>query len=326
VRRARQHGNGLDAWPGYVDALSTLLMVLIFVLLVFVLAQGFLSVALAGRNTALTEASRRLAQQSAANLELSQKSETQAQSLAKTLAELSDTQARLRAAAALRDTLGAQLQQAQRDAAQSATETASLSRQLAAVQESLQQVNAALAAAKLAGAGKDQQIASLGQKLNEALTAKVEELQHYRSEFFGRLRDVLAGKPGIQVVGDRFVFQSEVLFPVNSADMTPAGEAQIRALAATVKQIGNEIPATLPWLLRVDGHADKQKIQHGKFTDNWALSAARAIAVVKLLISQGVPPEHLAATGFGDNQPLDMADTQAAYAKNRRIELRLTDR
>ncbi len=154
----------------------------------------------------------------------------------------------------------------------------------------------------------------------------MEELQRYRSEFFGRLRDVLANHQGIQVVGDRFVFQSEVLFPLGSAELTQAGQNEITALAVTIKDIAKEIPPGINWMLRVDGHTDRQPIRSGAFPSNWELSAARAITVVKLLIADGVPPEHLAATGFADYQPLDAADTPDAYAKNRRIELRLTDR
>ena len=154
----------------------------------------------------------------------------------------------------------------------------------------------------------------------------MEELQRYRSDFFGKLREVLANRPGIQIVGDRFVFQSEVLFPVGSADLTAAGQDQIRALAATLKQIAAEIPPDVNWLLRVDGHADRQPLDRGRFGSNWELSAGRAIGVVKLLIAEGIPPNRLAATGFADYQPLDTSDTPDAYAKNRRIELRLTDR
>jgi chemotaxis protein MotB len=154
----------------------------------------------------------------------------------------------------------------------------------------------------------------------------VEELQQYRSEFFGRLRSVLANRPDITVVGDRFVFQSEVLFPVGSADLTQAGTAQMTALAVTIKDIAQEIPKDVNWVLRVDGHTDPQPVKNGAFASNWELSAARAITVVKLLIADGVPAEHLAATGFGQYQPFGPGDTPDAYAKDRRIELRLTDR
>ena len=191
--------------------------------------------------------------------------------------------------------------------------------QLAALQKALDVSDAA-------GRDKDVQIANLGGLLNAALARKVEELQRYRSEFFGKLREVLANRPGIQVVGDRFVFQSEVLFPVGSAELTSAGVEQINRLAETLKQISAEIPKNVAWMLRVDGHADRQRIEAGRWGSNWELSAGRAITVIKMLIADGIPPNRLAATGFGENQPLDPADTPEAYAKNRRIEIRLTDR
>jgi chemotaxis protein MotB len=187
-------------------------------------------------------------------------------------------------------------------------------------------VSAVLDATEKADKDKDVQIANLGSRLNAALANKVEELQRYRSEFFGKLRDVLANRPGIQIVGDRFVFQSEVLFPIGSADLTQAGQDEINTLAGTIKQIAAEIPPGLNWILRVDGHADRLPVNRGPFASNWELSSQRAINVVKLLIADGVPPQHLAATGFADFQPLDSADTPEANAKNRRIELRLTDR
>ena len=137
---------------------------------------------------------------------------------------------------------------------------------------------------------------------------------------------MLAGKPGIQVVGDRFVFQSEVLFPVGKAELTPAGVTQMTEIAATIRDIATSIPLDLQWILRVDGHTDPQPLKGGAFASNWELSSARAITVVKLLITFGVPPEHLAATGFGEFQPFAAGETEDAFAKDRRIELRLTDR
>jgi chemotaxis protein MotB len=435
----RRGENGLSPWPGYVDALSTLLMVIIFVLLVFVLAQGFLSVALSSRDKQLDRVNRQLAEMTdmlslekgrnadlsksitqlnqdlsattAAGAALTQqfaalKEEVgranaerdtlrterdrfaqqladaglQAQSAAarndalqaqitamqQQMAELDRTVTadkatietrlsdiaklteQIRALAALRDELQKQAENAAGSAAteqqrRAAVETqladerklsesaraqiALLSRQVDDLKAQLTAVAQALDLAQTQNKAKDTQIANLGDKLNTALAAKVEELQRYRSEFFGRLRDVLANRPGIQIVGDRFVFQSEVLFPLGSADMSQAGQAEINALAGTVKQIAAEIPPGINWILRVDGHTDRQPIKGPlAFASNWELSTARAITVVKLLIADGVSPEHLAATGFADNQPLDSADTPDAYAKNRRIELRLTDR
>jgi chemotaxis protein MotB len=463
ARRRRSDVDALNPWPGYVDALSTLLMVIIFVLLVFVLAQAFLSVALTGRDRALDRLNRQVAeltdmlslergrtgelQLSVASLnrdlaaatasreqiarDLSGARSDQAQlqadrdalrtdrdrlsarladatlqsqsaaarneqlqarvaetagrtdqagqeaaglagQLADTRRQLAQVQAELdrtvkadkatvdarvaeiagladqvRALTALRAELEKQVQDA---AARATTEeqrrqalaaqlgdeqklgetaraqVALLNQQMAQLRDQMAQVASALDIAEKGGRDKDAIISNLGSRLNTALASKVEELQRYRSEFFGRLRDVLANRPGIQVVGDRFVFQSEVLFPAGSADLTPAGQDQIKQLAATLKGIAADIPKDINWLLRVDGHADRQATSGGSFATNWELSSQRAINVVKLLVAEGVPANRLAATGFGEFQPLDPADTPAAYARNRRIEIRLTDR
>jgi chemotaxis protein MotB len=423
--RIRRHGgNGLDAWPGYVDALSTLLMVIIFVLLVFVLAQAFLTVTLSGRSHQLDTANQRLAeladalsleQGKAATLQssvaqLSQQLAARSAERDKLAAQLSDAQlsvqaattanARLqsqltatsaqadaakaqldemkrqiaeldktvavdkdtlqaklsdlatldnqtRALAALRDELEKQAQDAaaramteqqRRQAVQqqlsdekklgdsARAQIALLNQQIDELKGQLSSVASALDLQQRQDKEKDAQIANLGQKLNVALAAKVEELQGYRSEFFGKLRTLLANRPGITVVGDRFVFQSEVLFPVGSAELTQSGTAQMTALAVTIKDIAAEIPTDLNWVLRVDGHTDPQPVKGGQFASNWELSAERAITVVKLLIADGVPAQHLAATAFGEYQPFGSGDTPDAYAKDRRIELRLTDR
>ena len=421
LRRRGSQQDGLTAWPGYVDALSTLLMVIIFVLLVFVLAQAFLSVALSGREKALeqlgkemAEISNMLALEKGQNADLQLSLATLTKDLAAAQSKNDNLTALLNAAGqtataataerdqlrAERDRLNAQLADAnsQLKSAQSRTQAlqgqatenlrqqdretaAQLANQVRALQalrdelerkaqdaavrattaeergravaielaeektlsqsqraqvallnQQIEQVRLQLAglakaldASEASAKDKDVQIADLGQRLNVALARKVEELQRYRSEFFGRLSTVLAGRPGISVVGDRFVFQSEVLFPVGSADLSPAGQDQLRQLATTLKDIAKTIPPEVNWLLRVDGHADHQPVT-GKFASNWELSSSRAITVVKMLIEQGIQADRLAAAGFADNQPLDPANTPAAFARNRRIELRLTDR
>ena len=201
-----------------------------------------------------------------------------------------------------------------------------LNRQVEELRAQFASVQDALGIETQKSRAKDIEIGNLGQKLNAALVEKVEELRQYRSEFFGKLRTLLEGKPGIQVIGDRFVFQSEVLFPLGKSDLTPAGVSQMTTIAATIKGIAASIPADVHWILRVDGHTDPQPLKDGVFASNWELSSARAITVVKLLITFGVPPEHLAATGFGEFQPFAAGDTPEAYDKDRRIELRLTDR
>ncbi len=173
---------------------------------------------------------------------------------------------------------------------------------------------------------EDQQvtISDLGSKLNLALANKVEELSRFRSEFFGRLRQLLGDRPDIRTVGDRFVFQSEVLFPTASADIEPGGQTELRKLADSLRQISAEIPSDLPWVLEIDGHTDERPISTPEFPSNWELSTERAINVGKFLISQGIPPERIAVAGFGSFQPLDDRHDEIAYRRNRRIEIKLT--
>jgi chemotaxis protein MotB len=202
-----------------------------------------------------------------------------------------------------------------------------LTRQLEALRGEMARLNAALDASEVETRDRDAQIALLGQRLNAALAARVEELQSYRSDFFGRLRQVLGDRPEVRIVGDRFVFQSEVLFPVGGAELSAAGQQQVRELARVLIGLSAQFPRDLAWVLRVDGHADRSPLRGtGRFASNWELSAARAIAVAQLLIAEGLPPNRVAAAAFGDTQPLDDRDTPEAYARNRRIELRLTDR
>ncbi|MGG5886323.1 peptidoglycan -binding protein [Falsiroseomonas sp. HC035] len=202
-------------------------------------------------------------------------------------------------------------------------QVALLTRQLEALRAEMSRVAGALDAAEDAGRDKEAQIVALGQRLNVALAARVEELQQYRSDFFGRLRRVLGERPEVRIVGDRFVFQSEVLFPVGSAEMSPAGQQQMRELGTVLLELSRQFPADLGWLLRVDGHADRSPIRGGGRNANWELSAARALAVARLLIDAGLPANRVAAAAFGDTQPLDDRDTPDALARNRRIELRL---
>jgi chemotaxis protein MotB len=167
-------------------------------------------------------------------------------------------------------------------------------------------------------------IADLGGKLNLALAGKVEELSRFRSEFFGRLRQVLGERPDVRVVGDRFVFQSEVLFPSASATIEPGGRDELRKLADSLREISSEIPSDLPWVLQINGHTDRRPISTPEFPSNWELSAARAINVGKFLVEQGIPPERIAVAGFAHFHPLDDRSDEIAYRRNRRIEIKLT--
>jgi len=188
-------------------------------------------------------------------------------------------------------------------------------------------LNTALGAAEADAKSKDAQIVDLGTRLNRALATKVEELARYRSEFFGRLREVIGNRADIRVVGDRFVFQSEVLFPSGSATLADEGRQQIAKLADTLKGLIAQIPEGIDWVLRVDGHTDRVPVNPGsRFSSNWELSQARALAVVMQLIDQGIPPNRLVAAGFGEYQPIDQGDDEISFRRNRRIEFKLTER
>ena len=201
-----------------------------------------------------------------------------------------------------------------------------LSEQLSEIRRQLAALNEALEASESKNVAKNIQIVNLGKRLNAALATRVQELARYRSEFFGRLREVLGNRSDIRIVGDRFVFQSEVLFASADAELNPAGSDQLGQLAATLRQISADIPDELDWVLRVDGHTDVRPIRTTQFPSNWELSSARATSVVKFLIEKGIPPHRLVAAGFGQYQPLDAGDDEIAYRRNRRIEFKLTQR
>jgi chemotaxis protein MotB len=379
MRQRRHTSNGLDAWPGYVDALSTLLMVTIFVLLVFVLAEAFLSAALSGSNNTITQLQEQiseltqslametnkdstLSQELAAlnaqlasaqsqNATLSQQLSSSTSALTglqdqqKTLqAQLSDAQTQAAAAASRLAELQAQMVAAsgtpdvqaqladtktqltaqQKLSAQEAAQITLLNQQLAALRAQLAALQTALDAAQQADTADKVQITDLGKQLNEALARKVEELQQYQSVFFRALSESLKGEPNIKVVGDRFVFESDVLFPVDAATITQAGQAEIGDVADAVKTIAAKIPPDVNWVLSVDGYADAQPITGGAYKSNFDLSSARALAVLDQLIADGVPANRLVTSGMGSNNPIAPGNTAADYAQNRRIEFRLT--
>ena len=407
---ARRHERSTNIWPGFVDALATLLMVIIFLLLIFIMAQVFLGQALTGRDQALrklegeiselanllalerkttdnlradvsrlsTELQASVAERDRLNTnlaELRMRAESAEQQLVDAMVtmeanrqtisgletsladankavkvkeqELIDRAQKLAALArevealtALRDELTAKVMElgkqadekgkaliAEKEISESArAQVALMNRQLAALREQLASLEATLRAAEEKAQAQGVQIESLGKRLNAALASKVQELSRYRSEFFGRLREVLGNRPGIRIVGDRFVFQSEVLFDVGSADLGPAGKEQMQALAQTLNELMARIPQDIDWVLRVDGHTDKTPISNARFPSNWELSAARAISVVKYLIDLGLPPVRLVAAGFAANRPIDPGQDEIALRRNRRIELKLTQR
>lgn len=308
----RGHRSELNVWPGWVDGLSSLIIVVIFVLMVFVIAQAFLQQQLIGKDRSLLELTRRVA-------ELNQMLGKERDDSAILKAQIADVNAKLAAATAERD------QNAQ-NANASAAQIQALAQQIADLTAELQKLNDALGQANAKAQEQSTTIAELTQKLNIALATKVTELAKYRSEFFGRLREVLGDRSDIRIVGDRFVFQSEVLFPSASATLEEGGKQELAKLARTLIDIGKTIPANVNWVLRVDGHTDKRPIHTAEFASNWELSTARATAVLEYLIDQGVPANRLAAAGFAEYQPVDQGTDDAALAHNRRIELKFDQR
>jgi chemotaxis protein MotB len=330
----------VNYWPGFVDALSTMLLVIIFLLSVFMLSQFFLSREVTGKDTVLARLNRQIEElTSLLAMERSQKNadEGKISMLSATLENAQKDQQRLRTAA---DSGGAGAEAAA-DKANSALDALDTQRQLttralAQIDILNQQINAlrkqlaaiqdALDASETSDRESQAKISDLGQRLNVALAQKVQELARYRSDFFGRLRQILGSRPDIRVVGDRFVFESSVLFESGKADLSGAGHQSLDSLASAVLDLEREIPPDIPWILRIDGHTDSKAITTGPFKSNWELSSARAIAVVQYLVSKGVDPHYLAAAGFGEFQPIDNGTDEDALARNRRIELKLTER
>ncbi len=414
---SRREQRSTVIWPGFVDALATLLMVIIFLLLIFVMAQFFLGQALSGRDKALKELENDLSALSSvlaltksenaqlqtkvdslqnqlsasldnrANIEqqlaalridyasaTDELSEFKARSVAdkekidRQLSEIADLSGDVAALKALKDVLEKEVStlsfraQAAEDATkqleQSLSETttslaktsserddlkvglaekqeiadtvraqlALMNKQMAALRQQLNQLNVALEASELDAKEKNVQIELLGQRLNAALASKVQELSRYRSEFFGRLRHLIGNRDDVQIVGDRFVLQSELLFAKGSADIAAGGERELGKLATTLLEIALKMPGDIDWILRVDGHTDNDPIATLKFPSNWELSTARALSVVHTLIKAGIPAKRLAATGFGEHYPLTSGSNEIAKAKNRRIELKFTQR
>jgi chemotaxis protein MotB len=326
--------SGMNYWPGFVDALSTLVLSVIFLLTVFMVAQFYLSQEVEGKDTALARLNAQIAQLSQLlSLERTKKTDLQEQlaQMQATLAQTKGERDRLAAAQAqgAGDLGGAdkQLDEQKQVTARALAQIENLNEQIGALRRQIAALEDALGASEKKESSAQLRIADLGQRLNLALAQRVQELSHYRSDFFGKLRDILGNRPDIRVVGDRFVFQSEVFFDSGSATLRPEGRAELDKLASAIVDLTNKIPTDINWVLQVNGHTDIRPIgPPSPFQSNWDLSSARALSVVKYLISKGVPPQRLAAAGFGEYDPIDPGTTPEALAHNRRIELKLTAR
>jgi chemotaxis protein MotB len=340
LARARRD-SGMNYWPGFVDALSTLVLGIIFLLTIFVVVQFYLTQEVTGKDTALS----RLTAQIAQLTELLSLEKTGKMSLEEQLASLRSS---LSGAEGERDRykglyegvgsgaadaqgkaneLSGQLDSEKRLTARALAQVEVLNQQIAALRRQLAALEDALDATEKKDKESQVRIADLGQRLNVALAQRVQELSRYRSDFFGRLRAILGNRPDIRIVGDRFVFQSEVFFDTGKSTLDkPEGRAELDALASALLELEKKIPGEIAWVLRVDGHTDVRPINSPQFKNNWELSAARAISVVQYLVGKGVSPQRLVAAGFGEFQPIDSDTTDEAFNRNRRIELKLTER
>jgi len=383
-------------WPGFVDALATLLMVIIFVLLVFVLIQVNLAYRVAGqdatmndmraqivslgdllnlerkandelkdelagisslldattkeRDSLVTQLANATATLSLQDSEIKQLTAIQAQTeesletarqtiaervaaleaieltLAEAQAKLMESEVEIADAAARNVSSLARISELETKNVASRAEVAQMTNAVTALRLRIEELTTLLAEKEAQAARDKIAIASLGKSLNNALASRVQELQRFRSEFFGRLREVLRGRDDVRIVGDRFVFQSEVLFAQGAASLGPEGEEKLGQLAVALNQIAAEIPEDIDWILQVEGHTDDIPVRAGRFADNWDLSTERALSVVRFLAESGLPANRLAAAGYGEFQPLDDAGSDEARRRNRRIEMKLTQR
>ena len=340
LARTRRGDSGLNYWPGFVDALSTLVLSIVFLLTVFLVVQFFLSQEVTGKDKALEQLNAKIAQlnetlslEKLGKLSLDDQVAQLRAGLANAEAErdrvkgLYDGLASAGSNAAGRtNELNRALDSEKQVTARAMAQIEVLNQQISALRRQLAALEDALDASEKRDKESQNRIADLGSRLNVALAQRVQELTRYRSEFFGRLRAILGNRPDIRVVGDRFVFQSEVFFDTGQATLLPEGQQELNSVATALVDLDKQIPAEISWVLRVDGHTDVRPINSPVFKSNWELSSARAISVVQYLISLGVPAQRLVAAGFAEFQPLDPGNTEDAFRRNRRIELKLTER
>lgn len=338
---SRRRADRVDYWPGFVDALSSLLLAILFLLSVFVLAQFLLSQEISGKDTALDRLNNQineLTQLLALERSGKQSLEDQLRTLTVSLDQAQSDRTRLEEllqqgsgaageAETRADVLSDSLDEQRKVSDRALNQVKLLNLQISALRKQIAALEDALDVAEEKDRESSTKIADLGKRLNVALAQRVQELNRYRSDFFGRLREILGNREDIRIVGDRFVFQAGVLFPSGGANLNPVGLEEMAKLARALVELGEEIPEEIDWVLRVDGHTDNIPLSgRGKYADNWELSSARATAVVKFLIEQEVPANRLVAAGFGEFQPLDPEDTDEARNRNRRIELKLTEK
>jgi chemotaxis protein MotB len=338
--RAKRGADYGEFWPGFVDVLSTLLLVVTFLMSLFMIAQYFAAQEVTGKDNALRKLTRQISElTSLLNLEKgkAKTSEDELASLQASLSALREDNSKLLGTGLGADekaklaenrisSLTADLETQKNASSEALAKVDLLNQQLLALRRQIAALNEALEASEKKEVDSDKTIKDLGSRLNAALARQVQELQRYRSDFFGRLRELLKDRKDIRVVGDRFVFESEVLFPSGSATLTPEGLVAMDQLAAAIRELEKQIPKEIDWALQVNGHTDPRPIASPQFPSNWELSTARASSVVKFMISRGVPPDRLVAAGYGEFAPIEVGTSEEVFQRNRRIELKLTNR
>lgn len=338
--RSRRSGEYGEFWPGYVDVLSTLLLVVTFLMSLFMIAQYFAAQEASGKDSALKRLTRQISElTSLLSLEKGKAKDSgdQLAALQATIAGLKGENEKLQSSGAGIDdqvkaaderisALTSDLDKEKSVSSDALSKVDVLNQQLLALRNQIAALSDALDVSDKKVKESDKTIQDLGQRVNIALAQQVQELKRYRSDFFGRLNELLKNRKDIRVAGDRFVFESEVLFPSGAATLTPEGLAAMDQLAVAIRDLEIQIPKELDWALQIDGHTDARPISSPQFPSNWELSTARASSVVKYMISRGVPGSRLVAAGFGEFQPIEQGSSDEALRKNRRIELKLTNR
>ena len=339
-RSKRGGGEYNEFWPAYVDVLSTLLLVVTLLMSIFMIAQFFVAQESSGKDTVMRRLTRQIAELTNILSLEKDKGKRAEDDLAVLQATLSSLRAendklaatgfgvdeKIKGAQSQIATLSGDLAKEKDVSAEAMSKVDLLNQQLLALRRQLASLNDALEASEKKDRDSQDRIKDMGTRLNAALARQVQELQRYRSDFFGRLRELLKDRKDIRVVGDRFVFQSEVLFPSGQSTMTPEGLAAIDQLAQAIVELQRSIPPEIDWAMQVDGHTDQRPIASSQFPSNWELSTSRAISVVRYLISRGVPAKRLVAAGYGEFQPLEDGNSEDILRRNRRIELKLTNR
>jgi chemotaxis protein MotB len=338
--RARRRPQAANYWPGFVDMLSTLLLVVTFLMSLFMLSSYFITQQTSGKDTMLSRLNRQLSQLTELLALERSKKESVEDNLAALQATLADKEKENTRLSGLMGDQGGKTENAEAKATQLSGELDQqkqitndalakveiLNQQLSALRLQLTSLQETLDASEAKDKDSQVKIADLGQRLNVALAKKVQELARYRSDFFGKLKEALGNRADFQVAGDRFVFPSDVLFDSGSAELKSGATSQLDKLADALKALETKIPPDIGWVMRIDGHTDIHPIATPEFPSNWELSSARAISVVRYLMGQGIPANRLVAAGFGEFQPIDSGASDDALAKNRRIELKLTER